>query len=85
MGGEIQLTDTIDLLAEGGRVGSVLLNCFRYDYDNKSGYLTATVDFALGRPEFRSRFRVFLEDTLKLALISVRAQTSYPCVVAAQI
>lgn len=72
VGGEIQLADAIDRLAKQGRVGSVLLNGLRYDCGDKFGYLTATVDFALGRPEFGSRFRALLEDRLEPARAGVQ-------------
>jgi UTP--glucose-1-phosphate uridylyltransferase len=53
--GEIQLTDAIKSLIETRPVHGVLFEGRRYDAGDKFGYIEATINFALKRPEFRSR------------------------------
>jgi UTP--glucose-1-phosphate uridylyltransferase len=55
-GGEIQLTDAIaSLIAAEGAVG-VDVKATRYDCGTKSGFLEATIDFALRHPELGQQF-----------------------------
>lgn len=56
VGGEIQLTDSINAMAELGTVDALLFHGRRYDCGSKMGYLEATVDHALAHPEFGQRF-----------------------------
>ncbi len=56
VGGEIQLTDAINILAQAGKVDAVLFNGRRYDCGSKFGYLEAIVDHALAHPEFGEKF-----------------------------
>jgi UTP--glucose-1-phosphate uridylyltransferase len=56
VGGEIQLTDSINVLAEMGKVDAVLFSGTRYDCGSKFGYLEAIVDHALEHPEFGEQF-----------------------------
>jgi UTP--glucose-1-phosphate uridylyltransferase len=53
--GEIQLTDAIKSLIETRPVYGVLFEGRRYDAGDKFGYIEATINLALKRPEFRSR------------------------------
>lgn len=55
-GGEIQLTDSINAMAELGPVDAVLYQGKLYDCGSKMGYLEATLDHALAHPEFGARF-----------------------------
>jgi len=55
-GGEIQLTDAIDILAQAGQVGAIPNPSRRYDCGSKFGYLTAIVDSALGDINYHTRF-----------------------------
>lgn len=64
-GGEIQLADAIDALAKIGRVTALPMTAKRYDCGSKMGYLTAVVDHALERPEFRDRMIAMLRSRLK--------------------
>jgi UTP--glucose-1-phosphate uridylyltransferase len=59
-GGEIQLTDAIDMRARSGSVCAVLNEGLRYDCGTKSGYLEAIVDHALARPDLAPAFVRFL-------------------------
>jgi UTP--glucose-1-phosphate uridylyltransferase len=58
--GEIQITDAIKLLLESQPVYGVLFEGRRYDCGDKFGFLEATVNLALKRPEFGDRFRELL-------------------------
>ena len=59
-GGEIQLTDNLQTLATKEAIYAYNFEGRRYDVGNKLGFLEATVDFALKRPELRDDFIVFL-------------------------
>ena len=63
-GGEIQLTDAIaeQIGAPGGVVG-YRFDGERYDCGSKSGFLEATVAFALKRPDLAPKFSAFLKET----------------------
>ena len=63
-GGEIQLTDAIRVLA--GQQAVYAYNFFgrRYDIGDKEGFLEATVEQALKRPELRDRFMQYLIKTI---------------------
>ncbi|SMO80930.1 UDP-glucose pyrophosphorylase [Thalassovita litoralis] len=63
-GGEIQLADAINRLAQAGRVECVPLQGSRYDCGSKFGYLEAIVNFALDNLEFRDRFGAMLAERL---------------------
>ena len=64
-GGEVQLTDALKQLA---LVEPVWAYCFegkRYDVGDKLGFLKATVEFALRRPDLGGPFRSYLEALMK--------------------
>jgi len=60
-GGEIQLTDAIKLLLQRGDVFAYEYTGRRFDCGTKSGYLQATVELALKRPDLGPDFRAYLE------------------------
>jgi UTP--glucose-1-phosphate uridylyltransferase len=60
-GGEIQLTDGIKALLKEEKVFGYTFEGKRYDAGDKFGMLQATVEFALKRPEFGSKFREYLK------------------------
>lgn len=60
--GEIQITDAINLLLKEQPVYGLVFEGKRYDAGDKTGFLEATVELALRRPEFRKRFRDFLKN-----------------------
>jgi len=64
-GGEIQLTDAINLLLKRRPVYGYLFTGKRYDAGDKLGYLKATVDFALKNPELNRAFKKYLLDVTK--------------------
>ncbi|MBI5847695.1 MAG: UTP--glucose-1-phosphate uridylyltransferase GalU [Nitrospirae bacterium] len=59
-GGEIQLTDAINVLLQKRPVYGYLFEGKRYDAGDKLGYLKATVDFALKNKELAKDFRKYL-------------------------
>lgn len=60
-GGEIQLTDALRKLAELRPVYAYQFEGRRYDVGDKQGYLEATVEFALKRPDLREGFLRYLK------------------------
>ena len=60
-GGEIQLTDALQALATKEAIYAYNFEGRRYDVGDKLGFLEATVDFALKRPELRDDFIAFLK------------------------
>jgi UTP--glucose-1-phosphate uridylyltransferase len=64
-GGEIQLTDAINVLLQKRPVYGYLFNGRRYDAGDKLGYLKATVDFALKNPDLSRAFGKYLLDVTK--------------------
>jgi len=60
-GGEIQLTDALRELVRQGDFYGHVFEGRRYDAGEKLGYLKATVDFALQRPDLGTEFRAHLQ------------------------
>jgi UTP--glucose-1-phosphate uridylyltransferase len=63
--GEIQLTDGLRTLRQRRPMYAVEFDGKRYDTGDKLGFLKATVEFALARPDLGDQFREYLR-TLKL-------------------
>ena len=64
-GGEIQITDAIDLLIdEGHPVHVVVHDGTRHDLGNPGGYIKACVDFALDNPAYADDLREWLSGRL---------------------
>jgi len=63
-GGEIQLADAIDALAQEGKVAALKCSAARYDCGAKFGYLSAIVDHAIDHPEYRDAFFDLIRDRL---------------------
>jgi UTP--glucose-1-phosphate uridylyltransferase len=64
-GGEIQLTDALNELAQRRAVQAYEFDGKRYDVGNKLGFLKATVEFALEREDLSGDFRKYLKELLK--------------------
>ncbi len=64
-GGEIQLTDALRVLAADRSVYAFCFDGRRYDVGDKQGYLEATIEFALKRPDLRDQFLSYLLKTVK--------------------
>ena len=60
-GGEIQLTDALKLLSKKEAMYAYNFEGRRYDVGDKLGFLEATVDFALKRPELKDEFIDYLK------------------------
>jgi UTP--glucose-1-phosphate uridylyltransferase len=63
-GGEIQITDAIKILLETKPVYGYLFEGKRYDAGDKLGFLEASIDLALKRPEFGQKLREYLKSHL---------------------
>ena len=63
-GGEIQLTDALRTLGESRPIYAYHFEGRRYDIGDKQGFLEATVEFALKRPDLRDGFLKYLLHTL---------------------
>jgi len=59
--GELQLTNAIKLLSELQAVYAYEFEGKRYDAGDKLGFLKATVEFALARPDLGGQFREYLK------------------------
>ncbi|UCC40185.1 MAG: UTP--glucose-1-phosphate uridylyltransferase GalU [Candidatus Aminicenantes bacterium] len=59
--GEIQITDAIKLLLEKQPVYGYLFEGKRYDAGDKQGFIEATIELALKRPEFSQKLSEFLK------------------------
>ena len=64
-GGEVQLTDAIKLLLQTEKVYGFTFEGKRHDTGNKLGFLKATIEFALKRPDLGEGLRQYLK-SLKL-------------------
>jgi UTP--glucose-1-phosphate uridylyltransferase len=64
-GGEIQLTDAINLLAKHQAVYAYRFDEGRYDVGNKLDYLKATVEFALEHEDVGEDFRQYLHELVR--------------------
>jgi UTP--glucose-1-phosphate uridylyltransferase len=65
VGGELQLTDGLRLLLKREKVYSYVFEGKRHDTGDKLGFLKATVEFALKRPDLGETLRQYLK-SLKL-------------------
>jgi UDP-glucose pyrophosphorylase (EC 2.7.7.9) len=64
-GGEIQLTDAMEMLLEGEAVYAYKVKARVYDTGNKLDYLKTIVEFALQREDLKDEFFSFLKDIVK--------------------
>jgi len=60
-GGELQLTDAMRLLLKREKIYGYRYEGRRHDAGDKLGFLKATVEFALKRPELSRQFREYLK------------------------
>ncbi|MBS3812070.1 MAG: UTP--glucose-1-phosphate uridylyltransferase GalU [Halanaerobiales bacterium] len=63
-GGEIQLTDALNELAQQRSVQAYKFIGHRYDVGNKLGFLKATVEFALKREDLGCNFKKYLKELI---------------------
>lgn len=64
-GGEIQLTDALQRLADEEAMYAYDFKGKRYDVGNKQGYLEATVEFALRREDLKKEFFEYLKQVVE--------------------
>lgn len=64
-GGEIQLTDALRVMNAGKRMAAFRQCGQRYDTGDKLGYIEATIEFALKRPDLAPHLRSYLSDLVK--------------------
>jgi UTP--glucose-1-phosphate uridylyltransferase len=62
VGGELQLTDAINLLAQEQAVYAYVFDHGRFDVGNKLDYLKATIELAIEREDIGEEFRDWLAD-----------------------
>ncbi|MFI3164448.1 MAG: UTP--glucose-1-phosphate uridylyltransferase [Bacillota bacterium] len=60
-GGEYQITDSFEMMAQKGLVVAMEYEGRRYDTGNKSSYLEAVVDFALANEELSGNFKEYIK------------------------
>ena len=63
--GEIQLTDGLKALCKNQAMYAYVFEGKRYDVGDKLGFLKATVEYALRRPDLGGPFRAYLQELLK--------------------
>ena len=64
-GGEIQLTDAINLLAQEQAVYAYVFENGRWDVGNKLDYLKATIELAIDRDDLGADLRTYLADLVQ--------------------
>jgi UTP--glucose-1-phosphate uridylyltransferase len=64
-GGEIQVTDAIQMQAAAGRCYGLRFSGVRYDTGTPLGYLTSSIAYGLKRPEIASGLREYMRQVLK--------------------
>ena len=61
-GGEIQLTDALKTLIDQEAMYAYIFDGRRYDVGSKQGFLEATIEYALRKPEIRDEFMEYLTE-----------------------
>ncbi|OAT80232.1 UTP--glucose-1-phosphate uridylyltransferase GalU [Desulfotomaculum copahuensis] len=64
-GGEIQLTDALRVLCREEPVYGLVFKGQRFDVGDKLGFLKATVEFALDRPDLTKEFAEYLKEVVQ--------------------
>lgn len=67
-GGEVQLTDALDILAREHRLVAVPYQGRRYDVGEKLGFVKATLDAALARDDLRDDIMLYMRQLLDPSL-----------------
>jgi UTP--glucose-1-phosphate uridylyltransferase len=65
VGGEVQLTDAINLLAQDQAVYAWVFEGGRFDVGNKLDYLKATIELAVDREDIGTDLRTYLADLVQ--------------------
>ncbi|WP_055069605.1 UTP--glucose-1-phosphate uridylyltransferase GalU [Clostridium massiliamazoniense] len=61
-GGEIQLTDALKTLIDQEAMYAYIFDGRRYDVGSKQGFLEATIEYALRKPEIKDEFMEYLTE-----------------------
>ncbi|WP_199624215.1 UTP--glucose-1-phosphate uridylyltransferase GalU [Paenibacillus alkalitolerans] len=69
-GGEIQLTDAINKLNQIQQVFAYTFAGTRYDVGDKFGFIKATIDFALQRPELKDQVEEYIAKLVEQRLLA---------------
>jgi len=77
-GGEIQLTDALNVLCQEEPLYAYAFTGKRYDVGEKLGYMMAQVELALLHPEIGQAFRDYFANFVKIFLHPMRALCPYP-------
>lgn len=64
--GEIQLTDALDMLLKTESIYSYNIEGKRYDVGDKFGFIQATIDYAMKRPELREKLSRYLKQLVNI-------------------
>ncbi|MEC0226913.1 UTP--glucose-1-phosphate uridylyltransferase GalU [Paenibacillus alba] len=64
-GGEIQLTDALRVLNRQQQMAAYLMQAKRYDVGDKMGYIEATIELALQRPDLQEQVKSYLLSLIK--------------------
>ena len=64
-GGEIQVTDAIEMQAQAGRCYGLRFTGIRYDTGNPLGLLTTSIAYALKRPDIAPALREYMQQALE--------------------
>ncbi|OAS13522.1 UTP--glucose-1-phosphate uridylyltransferase GalU [Paenibacillus oryzisoli] len=59
-GGEIQLTDALRVLNKEQQMAAYLMQANRYDVGDKMGYIEATIELALQRPDLQEQVKAYI-------------------------
>lgn len=59
-GGEIQLTDALRVLNREQQMAAYVMQANRYDVGDKFGYIEATIELALQRPDLQNQVKAYL-------------------------
>ncbi len=65
VGGEIQLTDALNILAQKEDMYAHIFEGQRFDAGSKMGYLEATIEYALEKEELKGRFGSYLQNLVE--------------------
>lgn len=63
-GGEVQLTDALKEMCRSQAIFAYHCQGKRYDIGDKLGFIQATIDFALQRPDFKEEVLAYLKDMM---------------------
>jgi len=64
-GGEIQVTDAIEMQAQAGRCYGLRFTGIRYDTGTPLGLLTTSIAYALKRPDLGPELRKYMQEVLE--------------------